>query len=393
MTGARFIGTATGSLHARRASAENVDRSIDVGIRGEPAVSASEAGLALSARFVDDAAIAARLAGVGGIDLRERPAALLQFVRQFSLEGAPTLRADVAIQAALVWSARRHGDDVQIFQSDRAETPRNLSSGAMLPIGSDAGDPCGNAGRTPTLLSVSVGTALAARENALSLRPSPFQVPRARRGQQFARGKSKRVRNAAVDTNRGQRARRCIVLDLYREADMPAKSIMGDGRVHNLAANGSCVAVLDQTYFRQSDRGPTPALSADSDVLALEAETVVDALASMLGEAGPTREEVGHRSIKVAQRLRERHAWNATDPINLSPQLCNLASLSGEIEDDSVGPRLSPKVASLLQSEIVNEAGHARDLPEPFFLLGRRRKAITKGPLNHVLFLAHRGAK
>lgn len=102
-TGSRFDGRATASLHghSRRASPENVDCRIVIGIGAEPTFDAGKGCLALAVASVDSPAGRTALRREGGIDLYQRPAALFQFVRQLGGERAPALFEDRAIEAAL----------------------------------------------------------------------------------------------------------------------------------------------------------------------------------------------------------------------------------------------------------------------------------------------------
>lgn len=64
----RFNGAVTGSLHARRASAEYVDRSVSVRMGAVSAFDAMKDRLALAALCIHGSAVGTRLRGVGRID-------------------------------------------------------------------------------------------------------------------------------------------------------------------------------------------------------------------------------------------------------------------------------------------------------------------------------------
>lgn len=129
--GSRFIGAATGVLHAhhRRASAEKDFRSIDVRMGGEAAVTTGEGSLALAIAPVDGSALGTFLAAVSGVDLHERPATLLKFVGQRRFEAMPALFENQSVEAALPAPLPRHSRCVQILDHSNAKAPDKAARG------------------------------------------------------------------------------------------------------------------------------------------------------------------------------------------------------------------------------------------------------------------------
>lgn len=387
MTGSRFNRAATGVLHAhrRRASAQNVHCCIRVGVRGEPAMSASETGLALSARFIDDAAFAARLACVGGIDLCERPAALFQLVSQDGHKCRPTLFQNTSIEAALPASLGRHSNDVQILQRDVPEPARDVGCRPVPPIGADADDFCGDTRQSRPLLSVAIGAAPATGEHPLRFSLPALKSRRVGRGQQFARGQRQRVRHAPVNADARQDGRARFVLNFAGEGRIPCASHAGHRDVTTYAPHGASVANLHPTEIRNAEMRPAVIAAPEPNLSEGAPETVVGSSPSESWKSTPSREEVRERLIKIANSLLERRDRRGSNPVHLAAKLRQLFALRGKIET----PARTPPIAPLFERQIIDKAGCANELRQPFSLRFRGVEPVAKCPLNHASFLPH----
>lgn len=388
--GSRFNGDVTASLHAhrRRASAQNVDGRIRVRVGGETTVATSEAGLALSARFVDGPAIGTRLTGVGRIDLNERPAALFQFIGQGGFKRAPALLKNASIESALSLAGARHVDRLKVLYRHGSKPLSDVERCLVSPVISNAS----NLGREATdakpLLTVAIGSTHTAGKDALSAFLTPVEPNRVRCGQKLSGGQRQGVRHAAVNADRRQTVGWRLVLDLARKGDEPSSGAAGNRSAHHAPTYRAGVAVFHPAQVRYSDRRPLLVDWARTDGVTLAAEAVVDALAPRGRVAGSTSKEVRKSPVEITQSLCQRRDGGSSDPINLSAKLGHLVALIDEVEAAPATAKDPP----LLQGQIVNEAGCSGELCEPFSLLGCRINPVSERPLNHGLFLAQKVA-
>lgn len=72
----RFVGAVTGALHARRASAKDIDRSVRIRMGSVSAIDAVKDRLALAALSVHGPAFRTGLRGIGGVHIFDAPAPL-----------------------------------------------------------------------------------------------------------------------------------------------------------------------------------------------------------------------------------------------------------------------------------------------------------------------------
>jgi len=141
------MGPLMQTLHVqpRRASAQNIDRSVVICMRSEAACAAAESRLVLARFAVHGSAGRAGLRCVGGIDQVQRPAAFFQLVGQKCFELAPSLVENGAVKSCLLthvlaWSlngsgrAGGHVLDLQLLQRHGAEPARNVSRNAMIEV-------------------------------------------------------------------------------------------------------------------------------------------------------------------------------------------------------------------------------------------------------------------
>src|SRR3954470_2468598 len=93
-------------------------------------------------------------------------------------------------------------------------------------------------------------------------------------------------------------------------------------------------------------------------------------------------EEVCEGPVGVAQRLLLCDSRHGRDPLDFGPQRRQLFLLTGA-GDALAGlpPVGAPEVAPLLESKVVDEAAHARELPEERLLFGRGIDAETEAAM------------
>lgn len=387
--GSRFNGSVTGCLHERRASPLDIDGSIVIGVERETTVPTSEAGLALSACFVDGSTFRTGLRCVGGINLNQRPAALLQFVGQDALKRAPSLFKNASIEAALSFAGSRHVDDAKVLQRDRAEPLRYVESDLVPPVGSATGNLGGDPAKPPLLLPVTDRSSDAARENALRSCFPALQVREVRRGQKLSGGQRERVSNASIDANARECAGRGFVLNGGGKAHEPPKSCSAEGGALNFAPHFSSVAQFDPAKVRDANLCPAAVNWPNANIVKLAPKAVVDAplarawVSALLGEKG------GKSLIEIAQGAGERAARNRSYPFYATAELGHFPRLRETIDASST----ATKHPSLFERKIIHKAGRADDLVQAIGLLFGRIKTVLERALNHVSFLVSMSAK
>lgn len=383
--GSRFDGRATASLHGhqRRASPQDNQSSIRVGIGAESAFDTGEGSLALTASAVHGSAGRTGLRAVGGIDLDERPAALPQLVRQFFSKGAPALVENRAIEPAFASPAGAHIRDFQIFHNHRPETRSDVPAYAMLPVGARAGDLGGDAGDAAQSLPAPIRSLRSAAEDTLSAPLLPIQPRQIGKAETLAVGQCEAHRDSTVDADARMFVGRSFVFDLAGKANVPAQDISTDGSADNSATNSSCVTIADPSNLGDSHFAPAPIDPARRKVATLEAETVVYALLPRCRKTSASK-KLPESIVKVAKSIGQRICRYGGYPINFGPQFRDLAALTHKIESASgCRPILPPKIPPLLQAKIVNEARCTHPSVEGSFLFGGYRQAVSKRAMNH----------
>lgn len=386
--GSRFIGAVTGILHAhqRRASAQNVDGCIRVGMGSETTVATSVAGLALSARFIDGSARRAFLRREGGIDLNERPATLFKFIGKQRFHRSPALFVDAPAQAA---TNPNHVLGLQRLDRDNTKAPRNVCRGLVPPVTANARNPGRQSCETKALLAIAVRSPLPACEDALRAPLKPLQSFGGRRGKQLASGQRERVGNTPINPHGGEFGWSGLMLDLAVERDVPFAASSGDGHVEQVAGERARVAVFDPSEVRNADHAPASVCLLRANVPTLTSEAVIASALAGLWIVCSTGEERGECPVEIAQRLSERHCGNGGKPRDFATQLRDLMALADVVQRSArCGSILPPEEASLFERQIIDEARCADELREAFGLLGCWVEPVAKATLNHDLFLA-----
>ena len=382
MIGSRFIRRATATVRDRRASAEDIQSCIRVGVSLEATVPTSEPSLALARTLVDDSACRTLLARVGRVYLNERPAALFQLVGQLPFEAMPALFVNAFGKAAI---GPHHAGGFQVLQSDYPKSPCDVRAGAVLPFLANAGDLGCEPSDTKALFPVAVGAALPAREDALGLSFPALQSRRVRRGKHLAGRKRQRVGNAPIYADARQRGRLHFMFDFASEDHVPAKATLRHGHVHHAARERAGGAIAYPSNLLDANEPPAFRDVSRSSLSPLKPNAVIDASSAHCGIAGAAREEVGERPVQIADGLREGRRVRLSQPIDFGSELGDFAALRGKIET----PARTPPIAPLFERQIIDKAGCADELREPFCLRFRGVEPVAKCPLNHASFLPH----
>ena len=248
--------------HRRRVPAQDIDRSVMVGMGAETAMPTDEARLAFAALSVYGSAFRTGLRGMGRSDLAKVSAPLFEFVGKDGLEGEPTLIEDRAVQPGLLpdHASRRferssgacgHVPDPQVFKNDCREPPRDIERRLVHPISADTGAASRKFRHTPQRLCPPDGAALTTRDDALcGTLPSFNGFERARQRQALAVGQSQSVGDAPVNADRRAEVVRSDVFYLASEGYVPAQRVQGYGGVLDCPAQGLRVTESDPADFR-----------------------------------------------------------------------------------------------------------------------------------------------
>lgn len=387
--------------HRRRVPAQDVDRSVVVGMGAEAAMATDEARLVFAAFSVYASAFRTGLRGVSGIDLAKVSPAFFELVGEDGLEAEPALIEDRTVEPGLLpdhaagvfdGPARgsRHVFDAEVFEDHRAEASREIERRLVRPILADAGAAGRKFRGASQRLCATGGTTLASRGDALCGALTAFDgFERARDGHARARGERQCVCDAAINADARTDVGGRDMLDLAGEAHMPAERVEREGRVFERPAHGPRVAKFHPADFRQTHGGPFAAQPLHLDLSALKTEAVVDVLAPGRWIAGDALEEIGEGFVEIAQRLLLTGLRNGGDPVELTAKGGQFAGLRHVIETlAGLALELPPPLAALLKREIVDEAADAGELPEQDFLLRRRSQLVAKAAKDHSARLA-----
>jgi len=384
-------------LHARkhRASAQNLNSCVRVGMDFVTAMLADEARLAFAASFVYAATGRTGLRRIGGIDLDQPSSAFFELVGKNGFEDSPSLIENGSVETGFLthhlarlfnrsFGARSHVLDVQIFQDHDTEALDDAQGGAVMKVATDA---CAARGQ-PRTASERLGAALRASllSGKRSLRRSVAPVDcrqRRRDGKHFARAQRQRVSDAAIYPNRRARIGWRFVLNGACEADVPTEHVMRNSYAIDLTDYGARVAESHPADAWKPNRRPFGIEVFNLHALSLEPESVIDALLTVSRICGPTRKEVRERLIKIMQRLFDATSVYGGDPIELGSEICYLQGLRCPSNRTTcVSPELAPPCLALLKSQVINEAANTSELKEQNFLLVGWRKLETKSAMD-----------
>ena len=323
--------------HRRRVPAQNVERSICIGVDMEAAMPTNKDRLAFAALSVNGSAFRTGLRCVCGIDLAQVSAAFFELVGKDGLEAEPALIEDRAVQCGLLpdHTARffygplgrsRHVFDAQIFQNNRPKAAGKIERGLVRPIAADARSTGRELRGASQRLRSTDGATLASRHNVLCGAMASFDgFERARHGHALPRGdvervidvcgKRQRIGNAAIDADARADIDGHNMRDLADEADMPAQRVEGDGGVLQRSMHRPRITKLHQADLGQAHRRPFRVEPLGFDFSPLKAKTVVDALAARRRIVRPAGEEARVCAVEIAQGLLLASLRDGRDPV------------------------------------------------------------------------------
>jgi len=380
--------------HRRRVSAQDIYRSVVVGMATETAVLAMKDRLAFAARFVNGSASRTGLRGIGRIDGDQVAAALLQFITKDGGKAAPSLVEDAPIKSGLLahieprafygaLRARRHVDDAEMFHDHNAKATRDAVASLVVPVSANARAFCRKPGTAQYRFAPTIRSLLSPRYHALRATITPVNgIHTGRHTERLPRREHEGCGHTSINANGWSVTLRVGPIGLAGKCDVPPKCIKGNGRILYLAADRASHPKLHPAGFKQTNCSPFGIDDPNGHLTAFETKGVVQTLLAWGWISSATGEEVGKCPIEVSQGLLFAYARNGRYPVNLRAEHRQLATLLGEVQRDaSVGVCVSVFL-SLLQGEIIDEPADASELPEQRFLLGSWVQLVLEAAMN-----------
>jgi hypothetical protein len=383
----RFDGRVTAALHARRASAEYVDRSVHVGIIAVSAIDAFKDRLALATSGINGPARRARLRGVGGVYVVQHAAPVGELVFEQSSKKVPALVENYAIKAALPWASLGHRGRYQLFEGDLLVAPSDVGRSFVQPVLPGIGGASVRAGKCEPLIMKSPGSAIFPRQGFLQTRTPPV-VPAngARKQHLLATRESDRCCNPAIDPD-------CPCGDVFRALDIgladdaPNARTEGDGYRVDLFRQGSSDPKFCAQAIRQAEISPLRVEPSDGAILTLNAERCVALFGPEAREA-PRPKECFIGPVQVAQSVFVDAPGRFSQPFNLLPSFGELAALGGPSKSlPRRSPVMAPPITALLERSIVHKASRSGPIIQSLGLRARWIKAKRKCPAGHSIFI------
>lgn len=393
--------------HRRRVPAQNVDRSVHVGVRAVTTMLTNERRLALAARYVYGPAVRTGLRSVCRVDGDKMSAALIQLVFQDVREHRPSLLKNGPVEASLLpdrssgvlncsLGCGRHASDLQVFHNDGAKSARHFRRDVVQPMLPDSAGFGVESFDALPLLEISLRSPLAARQGAL--RGPTAAVDRAERdgsSEAFPGGQRNGVRYASVYTNSRIDIGRRRVLDLARESYVPSIGRQVDGGSFHLSPDRPSVPELYPAHLWHASSGPAAIDALYGDFPSLETEGLVHVLFPGRGVAGNAAEKPVVGLIEIAQRLFLNDARYSGNPIEFGAKLRQLTALAREAYVKAgVLFEMAEPIAALLKSKVVDQPANASELPKQGLLLRCWSELISKAAMhNHEFVLTLFGSK
>ncbi|OJY66394.1 MAG: hypothetical protein BGP09_31175 [Rhizobium sp. 60-20] len=353
--------------------------------------------LAFAAHTVNSSAFRTGLRRVGGIDTDKRPATFFQFIGENGFKPTPALIANASVQSRLLPNiAPRRGKsalgrschvlDIEIFENHGSESFGNIQRYLVLPITADTCNACRQLRNSSRSFNPTLRSTFFPRYDFLNTAPFSFQdINRSWDREHFARGKCQCIGNTAIYSDTRTDIGRRDMLNFTDKGCMPTVGIERNAYVFDLAAHGTCIAELHPTDLGEPYGRPLTIHLLDLDLATKKTKGIIDAFFARRWISGPTRKEIFERLIQVPQRLLFTSLANSSDPIEFGAQGRKFTSLRKIIKLLLMDTLVSaPMISTLLQSKIVNESAHARELQEQRILFLRRNELISKTAINHV---------
>lgn len=377
--------------HRRRVPAQDVYRSICVGVCLETTMLTRKACLAFAALLVDGSTFRTGLRGIGGVDLEQITTAFFELVGKNSFKGEPALVENASVQSGFLFDVAPrtfnaslgsscHLGNLEVFENDSSIVTHNIERGFVVPVKANAGTTGRKAGVSPQSLSVTNRATLSARSLSLCGTATTFDC-----FQRYGNGKpaTVRKRKGVGNTSVYAKGRADVggdrVFNFASKTDVPAKRIMRNRGVFDGPSQQAGVAEFDPTKFRQAHSRPLGIQFLNLHLTTLKAKTVIDAFAPWRWILGRSFEEVAKSPVKITQSLLQAGLRDGSYPIKPGSQLGEFTGLSDVIEwPSSAVLVLPPPSVSLFQREIVDQATDAGKLAKQTLLLISRGQLITK---------------
>ena len=387
-------------VHKRRASTQDVFRSVNVCVITVTAVATMERRLALTALLVHGSAFKAGLRGVGGVDLDQASAAFFELVGQQCFEDVPALVQYRSVEPGFLAhvlsgffnrapGACRHAFCVQILQNNDTETFGQTSCGTVLPVLPDTAYPGSNVHRAAPRRYVTPGASFSTGHGSLDL--STLTAKSLESGWQaepLSARQRNRVHYAAIYSDHRLIALWQVMFDSQCKGDVPTVWRPTHGDVDDCAEQRTSVSVTDPANLGQIHLGPLCVQLSGPDVSALKSEGVVDALLSRRWISSFPPVEALISSLQIAQCLFKAWARDSGNPVKVRAQCSHLSALRRPVQRPSCGSLvLLPPVSALLKRQIVDEPTDSGERAELLFLLFGRLEPVAKPASNHPRIL------
>lgn len=386
---ARFNGAVAGALHARRASAKDIHSRIRIGVRSVPTIDATEGRLALAASFVDRPAFSAGLGRISGVDIFDAPATRLKLVFQHGREGGPALRQDRSVEATLASAAGRHVGDLELLQRHHAEPIGDIGRSFVQPVIARSRSVRVMLGDYQALASPASRSFLAPAQDALSALPLLGRRRNVRGHLVVLAGrKAEGVRYAAVNADAIIRSH-CVTIDIIASArGVPSASHEPHGYGLDTFGHGSCEPQLHQAALRKMDQCPLPVEHGDGTIPTLNPEAIRMTPCAHGWIPAAHREEVLESVIEILQCAFAERSRHCLEPIHVGAKLRYLSALRcPRYAPAHCGTELSPVIATLFESKIVDESRSPSKLAKCLALLCRGINPVSISALRHAQML------
>lgn len=386
--------------HRRRVPTQDYLGRIDVRVVSMAAGGADEDRLILATPSVHRATRKACTRGIVGGHFRERPAPFFQLVGEQGFEEMPALVQDRPVlpgflpdipprRGQCATGGAGHVPGVQVFDHHRAEAPRQVKAGPVVPVAPDTRAAGRQGSHTPSCLGVAPRSAFAPGQHPLRLALSAVQIGKGGRYRDMlARGQRQRVGHAPVDAHGRRDIRRGLVLNREAERDMPAIRRKADRGVVDPAAQRAAIAETHPSDFGQAHFRPVAVQPAGRNLAALKSERIVFTLLSRRRVAGSAVEPVAVCPVEIAQSLLLWRDMDRRDPIVFAAQFRQFAGLTRITDAVAGGAAIGAvMVAPLFKGKIVDQAAHPRELREQACLRGRRFQLVDIAARYHASIL------
>ena len=385
----RFNGSATGALHARRASAEYIDGSIHVRIGAVSAIYAFKDRLALAASGINGPAGRACLRGKGGIDEVQHTAPLGELVIEHGGKRCPALIEDRTIEATLTASRSRHVGGGEFFQCHRAEPPCNVGRSLVQPMTPSAGHFSRSPRQDRPGFSSPLGSCFPRRQPTLCEHLGPLLLSKGcRQGAHFSVRHAEVGSNTAINSDRLRQAKRRNVGNDALYGGEPTSRFAHNGNGIYLTAKAACNSGFNRKPLGQLQSTPLPIIWRERAAMRLHSKRDLAGLASKSRETtAPVKSS--ERFIEVFQRVFENAPRDFRKPRYFPASLGNFEALGhpGYVAA-ALASEMSPPITALLKGGVVNKAAAARPAFQCRDFISRGVNPEAVGSLRHVNIIA-----